>query len=95
LSVGVHATFAVQAMHDPPLQTAFAPQLVPSLALLPVSLQTGVPDEHSVVPVWHGFVLGVHDELSTHAMQEPALQTRFVPHDEPFVRFEPVSLQTG
>jgi hypothetical protein len=47
---GSHATPASQALHVPPPQTAFVPQLAPSATLAPVSTHTAAPEEQEVLP---------------------------------------------
>ena len=69
---GLHAIPAVQGTHEPPLQTSFVPHGVPS-ATLPVELQTDVPVEHEVWPVWQAFPLGKHAWPAVHAPQLPEL----------------------
>jgi hypothetical protein len=96
---GVHAAPSAHAPHAPLSQTSFVPHDAPFVTLVPVSLQTGLPVEHDVVPVWHAFD-GVHGAPVEHVMQAPLLQTSGVPaslgpHDVPFAVFVPVSLQTG
>jgi hypothetical protein len=72
-----------QEAHAPLLQTRLAPQDVPLVALLPVSMHVEVPLAHEVVPVWHAFV-GVHADPAVHAVHAPVSQTAFVPHGAPF-----------
>jgi hypothetical protein len=48
--VGAHAVPAVHAVHAPLSQTLLVPQEAPFAALLPVSVQTGVPVVHDVWP---------------------------------------------
>jgi hypothetical protein len=96
---GVHAVPAVHAPHAPSSHTSFVPHDVPFATVVPVSLQTGEPVVHDVVPVWHAFD-GVHGAPVEHVMQVPLLQTSGVPaslgpHVVPFSTFAPVSLQTG
>jgi hypothetical protein len=49
--VGVHDAPVVHALHVPLLHTSLVPQLVPFDTLVPVSVHTGAPVEHAVVPV--------------------------------------------
>jgi hypothetical protein len=92
--VGVHAAFAVHALHEPLSQTSLVPHEVPLLALFPVSVHTDTPVEQEVVPVWHGLA-GVQVALLVHAPQVPLSQTSFVPHDVPLATLVPVSVHTG
>lgn len=80
-------------MHAPALQTWLVPQGVPFAALLPVSLQTGVPVVQSIVPEWHTLLLGVHDAPWVHATHDPLSHTMFVPHAAPSPRFVAWSAQ--
>ncbi len=61
---------------------------------LPEGLHIGVPDEQSVVPVWHGLG-GVQLVPATHAVQTPLSQTSPLPHEVPFGRAIPVSVHEG
>jgi hypothetical protein len=89
--VGSHDIPAVQGPHVPLWQTLLSPQAVP-LGLL-LSLQTGTPVEHEVVPVLHGFVTG-QLAPTVQALQVPLPHTMFVPQEVPFALL-PVSLQTS
>ena len=82
----------MQAEHAPALQTAFSPQLEPSVTFVPASKQTEVPVEHEVVPLWQGFA-GVQATPAVQAVHVPTLHTKFVPQVVPSVTF-PVSRQT-
>ena len=62
---------------------------------LPVTLHTGVPVTHEVIPALHGIPETGHDAPLVQLMQLPLEQTRFVPHEEPFARALPVSTQVG
>lgn len=64
-------------------------QLVPSIAFVPVSMHTGAPEPHTVVPAWHRLA-GVHACPATHGTQAPlALHTLPVPHDAPTALLAP------
>ncbi len=91
---GVHASPEVHPLHAPLSHTSLVPQVAPLLRLLPVSLHTGTPVVHDVVPVWHGLV-GVHDAPVVQALHVPALHTSLVPHVVPFETLVPVSVHTG
>jgi hypothetical protein len=81
--------------HAPVLQAFPAAQVVPLAAAFgPVSLQTPTPVEQTREPVSQTFV-GVHAAPVVHALHEPSWQTRFVPHEVPFVRLLPVSVHVG
>jgi len=93
LPPGLHAAPVEHALQTPLLlHTWLVPHGVPA-ATLPVALHTALPVEQEVVPVPHGFPLGVHDAPAAHATQAPALHTMFCPHDVPSAAFVPVSLQ--
>jgi hypothetical protein len=62
LPVGLHDAPLVQATQLPEEQTLFVPQLVPSAAFVPVSVQRTPPSVHERVPTWHGFDDGAHAE---------------------------------
>jgi hypothetical protein len=87
---GVHETPAVHALHEPLSHTMFVPHVVPFDTLVPVSLHTGAPLVHTVVPVWHGLA-GVQTAPEVHALQVPLSQTSLVPHEVPLLRLPPVS----
>jgi len=91
LGLPVQELFCTQGPQMPLLHTMFIPQLVP-FALFPVSLHTGTPVTHEVVPVLHTFE-GWQVAPVVQALQLPLLQTRFVPHDVPLARFRVVSVQ--
>jgi hypothetical protein len=91
---GLHGPPAVQAVHIPLSQTWFMPQGVPSDAFPPVSVQMIPPSAHDAVPVWQGFVEGVHGAPSVHGAQAPPLQKRFSPHGCPLGAFPP-GVHTG
>ena len=59
--LGVQVVPAVQLAHDPPEQTWLVPHEVPSVALVPVSVQVETPVAQEVTPAWQGFVERVHD----------------------------------
>jgi hypothetical protein len=97
---GVQAAPCVQEMQlaePPPLpvQTRFAPQLVPpGLGAPGLSTHTDVPVEQDVIPVRQGSGLPVHARPAVQPTHAPVLQTRLVPQDVPFTT-SPVSTQTG
>jgi hypothetical protein len=70
------------AVHVPALHVPIE-QLEPSAAFPPVSLQTGDPLPHAVVPTWHSFAVGVQVAPSVQALHTPALQTWSVPQTVP------------
>ncbi len=88
-----HDTPAVHDAHVPLSQTSLVPHEVPLFTGLPVSLQTGNPVVHDVVPVWQ-LLAGVHAVPVEHAPHAPLSQTIPVPHDVPFGRELPESLHT-
>jgi hypothetical protein len=71
----------------------FVPHDDPFVALLPVSMQVGVPVEQSSLPVWQA-VAGGHEASCVHVLHVPFKQTWFVPHRVPFGTLLPVSVQT-
>ncbi|HEY6478052.1 MAG TPA: hypothetical protein VI456_15850 [Polyangia bacterium] len=81
----------VQAPQVPLSHTLLFPHDVPS-AMLPVSVQTDMPVAQEVAPVRQA-LLGWQLMPAVHEEQVPPLQTLFVPHEAPFVRFWPVSEQ--
>ena len=88
-----HESPAVQEAHAPPLQTMFAPQLVP-FAFAAASRQTDVPVAQEVTPSWQsGSGFDVQDSPAVHDAHVPALHTRFVPQLVPF-GFAVASTQT-
>jgi hypothetical protein len=89
---GVQTVPAVHATQLVPWQTMFRPHDVPAATAVPVSLQTGSPDAQSVVPLSHGFVVGVHCALWVHAPQFPSSQTWLAPQLVPLGTLSPVSL---
>jgi len=79
LASGTQAAPAVQALHTPPPQTRFVPQLVPSATGAEVSEQTGAPVLQAMVPAWQTLT-GVQEVPAAHGTQPPApSQTLFVP----------------
>jgi hypothetical protein len=80
--LGVHATPAVHALHEPLSHTLLAPHVAPLARLVPVSVHVETPVEHDVVPVWHGLA-GAHDSPAVHALHEPLSHTSLVPHEVP------------
>jgi hypothetical protein len=93
--LGVHVAPDVQATHEPASHTMLVPQLVPSAALLPVSVHVGELAEQSSLPVWHGALVGTHAAPVTHAVQTPLSQTLFGLQGVPSGKVVPVSLQMG
>jgi hypothetical protein len=75
---------AVQATHDPALQTWSVPQLVPFGSGVAVSTHVCVPLAHDVVPVRHGSGFVMQAAPATQPTQLPPLQTRFEPQVVPF-----------
>jgi hypothetical protein len=85
----------VHAPHAPPWQTWFVPQIDPSIAFVPVSLQIGAPVAQEVAPAWQGFV-GVQSAPCWQATHDAdASHTRPVPHGVPGARAARLSTQTG
>jgi hypothetical protein len=69
-------------MQLPLLHTWFVPQGVPS-DTFPLAAHVCVPVEHEVVPVAHGWPLGVHDAPAVHATHARLLHTWLVPQVVP------------
>lgn len=91
--LGLHVVPEVQEPQLPLLHTLFGPQLVP-LPTLPLSTQTGEPEEHSVKPSLHGFD-GAQLWPCAHTLQVPRpSQTMPWPQEIPGGD-SPVSLQLG
>jgi hypothetical protein len=91
--VGVQAAPFMQVPQVPPRQNMVepvaGPQLVPSGANVPVSVQTGAPVLQTMAPVWH-LLVGVHDIPAVQAMHAlAALHTMFVPHEAPTALLAP------
>lgn len=81
---GVQASPAVQALQRPPLQTRFAPQVVP-FAFTDASTHAEAPVAQLVTPLWQsGSGLVVQAAPAVQATQAPLSQTRFEPHAVPF-----------
>jgi hypothetical protein len=76
------AVVALQ-VHAPAKQMLLPPQEAPSATFVPVSVQTGDPVEHEIVPVWQELA-GVQAPPATQEPQVPLLQNLLVPHDVPF-----------
>jgi hypothetical protein len=74
---------AVQATQAPPLQTWFAPQLVPFVSGVVVATHVWLPVAHEVAPVWHGSGSVPQATPDVQAVHVPPLQTRSVPQIEP------------
>jgi hypothetical protein len=89
-----HCAQVRSVVQTPLLHTPFAPQSVPFAAFPPESAQTGTPEPHAMTPVWHWFV-GEHDSPAMHELQDPLLQTSFVPQLAPFETLVPVSVQVA
>jgi hypothetical protein len=90
--LGVHDTPAVHALHVPLSHTSLVPHAVPFARLVPVSLHTGTPVVHDVVPVWQ-LLAGVHIAPVVHALQVPLSHTSLVPHEVPLGTSVIVSVQ--
>jgi len=95
---GLQSLPSTQTTHAPALQTMplmpAGEQFVPA-GLLPLSIQTELPVVHEVTPVLH-VALGWQAWLAAHTTHIPVRHTMFVPgHDEPSIRFVPVSLHTA
>ena len=60
-----------------------------------MSLHTGWPVPHVVVPTWHGLDEGTQTAFGVHVAQVPAEQKRLAPQGVPSGAVEPVSVQTG
>jgi hypothetical protein len=75
---GVHTVPWVHE-HVPLAHPRFVPQLVPLVALLPVSVHTGTPVAQDWVPLWQIAVVGVHDVPSVQATHAPPRHTWPVP----------------
>jgi hypothetical protein len=91
--LGVQAEPFMQVPHVPPRQNMVdpvaGPQLVPSAAAVPVSVQTGAPELQTMVPTWH-LLVGVHAIPAVHATHALALlHTMFVPHEAPAALLAP------
>ena len=67
------------------------PQVLPSAASVPVSVQVELPVLQLRTPTWQG-LLGVQAPPAVQTTQSPLLHTWFVPQDVPLGRF-PVSAQ--
>jgi hypothetical protein len=65
---------AVQSVHVPEAQTLFVPQVVPSAACVPVSVQTKLPPAQETVPTSHGLDAGTHSAPFVHAAHVPLVQ---------------------
>ena len=92
---GAQASPAVHDAQAPELHTMFVPQDVP-LATFPDSVQTGVPEVHTVAPVRQGLPVTVQLAPAVQSVHAPvALQTLFVPHAVPAARLVFLSVQTG
>jgi hypothetical protein len=77
-----HEVPAAHATQVPvPLHTWFEPQLLPA-GTLPLPMQTALPVEQLMMPVVHGLPVP-HETPAVHALQLPALHTKFVPHVVP------------
>jgi hypothetical protein len=84
---GTQAAPAVQALHTPPPQTRFVPQLVPFATGAEVSEHTGAPVPQEMVPAWQTLT-GVQESPAWQATQPPApSHTLLVPQLVPAVRF--------
>jgi hypothetical protein len=63
--VGVHASPVTHGLHVPSWQTRPEPQVEP-FGLLSVSVQTGAPVEHTMVPTRHGLLATSHAVPAAH-----------------------------
>ncbi len=83
LLFGKQVLLGVQGEQLPAAQNRLVPQLVPSAALVPVSVQVCAPVLHEVLPTWHGLV-GVQVMSAVQATQVwLPLHTMLVPHVPP------------
>jgi hypothetical protein len=89
---GTHGPPGTHAVQLPALQTMPVPHGVPFGAGFPVSLQTGLPVVHEVVPRSHGLPVGLHVEPFAHVVQVPPAQNMLVPHEVPSVTATSVSV---
>jgi hypothetical protein len=80
----VHEAPATQVLHTPALQTASAPQEVPSCFWVAVSRHCSVPVVQDVTPLTQGFGFVPQRTLATQVAQLPPLQTRSGPQLVPF-----------
>jgi hypothetical protein len=71
---GGHDTSAAHATHIPALQTWLAPQGVPGVAAMPVSVHTIAPPMQEAVPLWQGLLVGVQLDAGVQGLQAPWLQ---------------------
>ena len=83
LFVGVHAPPAWQVAHVPPWQTMPVPHVEP-FGLLSVSVQTGAPVAHTMLPTRQGLPVTSQAIPCTHASQLPLWQTLSVSQTVPF-----------
>jgi uncharacterized membrane protein YvlD (DUF360 family) len=88
-------TPAVQALHVPPLQTRFVPQLVPLGICVAALTQVSTPVAHEVMPVTQLFGFVEQARAAVQALQRPLLQTWFVPQVVPFGMFVVVLTQVS
>jgi hypothetical protein len=93
---GLHDVPDMHAMQLPLRHTMFVPQLVPSLAAVPVSVQLMLPPMHTVLPTWQGLPggVGVQGAVFVHGLHAPERQYSFIPHWVPS-RAGPIGVQTG
>jgi hypothetical protein len=92
---GAQASPAVHDAQAPELHTMFVPHDVP-LATFPVSVQTCVPEVHTVAAVRQGLPVTTQLAPAVQAVHVPvALQTLLVPQAVPAARLVFLSVQTG
>lgn len=82
LLVGLHEAPAVQATHDPLLQTSLVPHVMP-LPAGPDETHTDVPVAHDVLPARQTLPPGLQATFAVHATHAPPMQTSLVPHAVP------------
>jgi hypothetical protein len=80
---GTQLAPSAQVLHCPARHTIPAPQEVP-FGWSPDSVQTGAPVAHDIVPVRQAFPAGEQTPPAVQLVQEPLLQTLFVPQAVPF-----------
>jgi hypothetical protein len=88
-----HGCPAVHALQTPSPQTKPAPHDVP-FGRLPLSVHTGAPVLHVVVPVLHG-LSGEQISPTVHGVQTPPPQTRLTPQLVPSATRPPASVHVG
>src|SRR5207253_160854 len=73
----------------------FVPQVLPSTAFEPVSVQTGAPLEQATAPTWQIAPAGVQVVLLVHATHAPPEHTWLAPQDVPSAVVTWVAAHTG